>query len=169
MTGHGEKFSRQQERALAALILHRTISAAAVACEISESTLRRWLQNADFAAQYEKEKRGLVQTATTFLRQHLIAAMVVVVDIMGDDQAPPGARLAAARSVIELSLRLPSGESESREQKPMNAGFEARIALLEKAFSTPLILLRSDGTTRRLNNTDADVCPAMPQLTADAE
>jgi len=39
--GHGEKLSRKAEQAIAALLEHATIKAAAKACHVAERTLRR--------------------------------------------------------------------------------------------------------------------------------
>jgi hypothetical protein len=41
MNGHGEKLSRNKEKAISALLNHATIQEAALATEVGESTLRR--------------------------------------------------------------------------------------------------------------------------------
>jgi AraC-like DNA-binding protein len=167
--GHGEKFSRLQQQACAALLLHNTISAAASHAGIAESTLRRWMQDPGFAALYESFKDQALSMASRMLHSHSVQAASLLVDIMGDDQAGYGHRISAARTVLEMTLRPRAEKSESQPATPKLVEFETRISLLEKAFNTPLILLRSDGTTRRLNNTEANVSQATLQLTADAE
>ena len=44
MTGHGAKFGRKQEEAIAALLSHRSIEDAAQAINVAPRTLLRWLQ-----------------------------------------------------------------------------------------------------------------------------
>ena len=44
MTGHGAKFGRKKEQAIAALLSHRTVEEAAKAAGISPATLKRWMQ-----------------------------------------------------------------------------------------------------------------------------
>ena len=44
MTGHGSKFGRKKEEAIAALLSHRSIEEAAQAINIAPKTLLRWLQ-----------------------------------------------------------------------------------------------------------------------------
>ena len=48
--GHGERLSRKQEQAVAALLEHATIRAAAAAVPVHERTLRQWMRAPAFAA-----------------------------------------------------------------------------------------------------------------------
>lgn len=161
--------ARQREIAIGALLCLSNIRDAAEAAGISERTLQRWLSDPRFQAQYKAGKKSLVDKATDRLQAGTLRAVATLERIMDDGNAPAAARVNACRFVIEFGLRTHAEKSASREGKPTNAEFEARISLLEKAFSMRMILVRSDGTTRRLNNTEADVCQAMPQLTAEAE
>jgi len=47
LKGHGEKLSRKQEQAIAALLTCPTIEQAAKAAGVGETTLWRWLQDSD--------------------------------------------------------------------------------------------------------------------------
>jgi len=49
VSGHGEKFSRKKESAIAALLACPTLTEAASSCEIAESTIRRWLKDETFS------------------------------------------------------------------------------------------------------------------------
>jgi hypothetical protein len=49
MKGHGEKRSRKEEAAISAPLTESGIAAAAKKADVSESTLRRWLRDRDFA------------------------------------------------------------------------------------------------------------------------
>jgi hypothetical protein len=69
MKGHGEKLTRKQEQAIAALLAEPTLGSAARRCGVSETTLWRWLQNEDFQAAYKAARRSVVDAATTSLQQ----------------------------------------------------------------------------------------------------
>ena len=67
MTGAG-KF-RKREFAIAALLEKATIAEAASAIGVSEKTLRRWLQDPDFAAEHRAAQRQAVDLAIARLKQ----------------------------------------------------------------------------------------------------
>jgi len=63
MTGHGEKLTRNQEPAIAALLECATIKAAAQQIKVGEKTLRRWLGLPGFLAAYRAARRQLLEDA----------------------------------------------------------------------------------------------------------
>ena len=50
--GHGEKLTRKQEQAVAALLEQPTVLRAATVAGVSERTLRLWLKDPGFKAAY---------------------------------------------------------------------------------------------------------------------
>ena len=60
MIGHGSKFGRNKEQAIAALLLHRSFEEAAKAAGISTATLKRWKQLPEFKAAYLEARKELV-------------------------------------------------------------------------------------------------------------
>ena len=66
--GHGEKLSRKQEQAIAALISQPTMGAAAKESGVSEVTLWRWLQDQDFQGAYRHARRQIVEKAVAELQ-----------------------------------------------------------------------------------------------------
>jgi hypothetical protein len=68
MAGHGERRSRKQEQAVAALLSEPTITAAAARAGVSEVTLSRWLKEPSFVAAYRAARRGLVEQALARLQ-----------------------------------------------------------------------------------------------------
>jgi len=52
MLGHGAKFDHKKEQAIAALLSHRNVEAAARAVGISSNTLLRWTKEPEFDAAY---------------------------------------------------------------------------------------------------------------------
>jgi hypothetical protein len=60
---HGEKFSRLRERAVAALLTHSTIRAAAASIGITERTLQRWQRDPRFVKEWRAARSRLVEHA----------------------------------------------------------------------------------------------------------
>jgi transposase-like protein len=65
MSGHGQKISRTQEKAIAALLANTSIPAAARIVGIADSTLSRWLKVDSFQAAYRKARKQVVSLAVT--------------------------------------------------------------------------------------------------------
>ena len=105
MKGHGEKLSRNQERAIAALLVHPTMLAAAAAAGVGEVTLWRWLQIPEFKEQYRLARREAVSQAVGHLQGACSVAVVALTDISQDVNCPASARVSAARTVLELALK----------------------------------------------------------------
>jgi hypothetical protein len=105
MKGHGEKLSRNQERAIAALLIHPTMLAAAAAAGVGEVTLWRWLQIPEFKEQYRLARREAVSQAVGHLQGACSVAVLALTDISQDVNCPASARVSAARTVLELALK----------------------------------------------------------------
>jgi hypothetical protein len=105
VTGHGEKFTRKKELAIAALLTCPSLPAAAASCGISESTLRRWLQNETFARRYRRERTRMLETTVNLLRQKSVAAVETLANVANDKEASASARVSAARSVVEMAIK----------------------------------------------------------------
>lgn len=105
MKGHGEKLSRNQERAIAALLVHPTMAKAAAAAGVGEVTLWRWLQIPEFKEQYRLARREAVSQAVGHLQGACSVAVVALTDVAQDVSCPASARVSAARTVLELALK----------------------------------------------------------------
>jgi len=57
MTGHGAKFGRKKEEAIAALLSQRNIEEAARQTGVAPRTLLRWLQVPEFQNAYREARR----------------------------------------------------------------------------------------------------------------
>jgi hypothetical protein len=112
--GHGEKFSRKREAAIASLLEHPSLAAAAEHCGISQRTIRRWLRDEEFSKQCRAERSRLLETTTNMLRAKSAEAVQVLVDLSNDKAAPPAVRVSAARSVISLAIGAEMLELEER-------------------------------------------------------
>jgi len=69
MRGHGQKLTRKQEGAIAALLAEPTHAAASVVAGVAESTLHRWLQLPDFLRAYRQARRRVVEHAVGRLQR----------------------------------------------------------------------------------------------------
>lgn len=105
MKGHGDKISRKQELAIAALLTAPTIDQAAKIAGIGSVTLRRWMQNPEFDDHYRAARREAVSQAIAQLQKASSEAVKVLRDVMGDNEAPHGNRVTAAKTVLEMSLK----------------------------------------------------------------
>jgi len=105
MKGHGEKLSRNQERAIAALISHNSIPAAAKSIGIGEVTLWRWLKIEIFKAAYRKARHQVVSQAIGKLQNNFSGAIDVLKEIAVNKKAPASPRVTAARAIIDQALK----------------------------------------------------------------
>ena len=58
MVGHGSKFERKQEEAIAALLTQRTVEEAARTAGIGTNTLLRWMKTPEFDSAYRAARRA---------------------------------------------------------------------------------------------------------------
>ena len=105
MKGHGEKLSRNQERAISALLVHPTMCEAAAAARVSQVSLWRWMQLPEFKEQYRLARREAVSQPVGQLQAACNVAVMALTDISQDVNCPASARVSAARTVLELALK----------------------------------------------------------------
>ena len=75
MAGHGEKLTRKQEQAIAALLQAPTLKKAAAACGVAEKTLRRWMQLPGFITAWRGARRQAFEAAVAELERHALRAV----------------------------------------------------------------------------------------------
>src|SRR5260370_11360509 len=105
MTGHGAKFGRKREEAIAALLTQRTTEDAARAVGIGTSTLLRWLKEPGFEAEYRRARRAAFSQSVARLQQASGAAVSTLLKIMVDTNTPASTRVRAADSVLDHSAK----------------------------------------------------------------
>jgi hypothetical protein len=125
MTGHGAKFARKQEEAIAALLSHRSIEDAAQAINVAPRTLLRWLQVPEFRDAYLKARREAVGQSIARMQQATGAAAITVLKLMTDPNVPAAVKLRAAECVFAHAIK--GIELED---------IEARLSELERAAET---------------------------------
>jgi hypothetical protein len=100
MMGHGTKFGRKKEEAIAALLSQRNIEEAARFVNIGTKTLLRWLQLPEFDRAYREARRAAFSQSIARLQQASSAAAATLLKIMVDPSAPAASRIRAADSVL---------------------------------------------------------------------
>jgi hypothetical protein len=101
MIGHGQKFGRKKEQAMAALLSHRSLEEAAKAVGISLATLKRWMRLPEFRAEFLQARRQSVQQANARIQQNSGAAASVLLKLMFDGNMPAAVRARAAQIVLD--------------------------------------------------------------------
>src|ERR1035438_9421111 len=105
MTGHGAKFGRKMEQAIAALLTRPSIEDAARLAGVGEKTLRRWLREPQFEVRYLRARREVVSQTIARMQQATGAAGVTILKLMTDPNVPAAVRLRAAECVFDLAVK----------------------------------------------------------------
>jgi hypothetical protein len=97
--------SAKQELALQAVISHPTLKDAAGAAGVSEATLWRYRQDPEFSRRLREARREAVDHTVLRLQRVSPDAVTVLHDLMMKEDAPAAARITAARTVLDYSIR----------------------------------------------------------------
>jgi hypothetical protein len=128
MKAHGKEsnLTLMQEKAIAALLISPTITAAAERCGVSGRTLRTWLKRPYFAAAYEDARARVVPAALNHLQVALGDALTALArdtrsEVFAERQAASALILEAALKGIELGdvlarLRVIEAERDKNAQ-----------------------------------------------------
>src|SRR4051812_47145653 len=125
MKGHGTKFGRKMEEAIAALLTQRNMEEAAKAVGISTNTLLNWMNRPEFQAAYRGAKRAAFSQAIARLQHGGVAAATALLKTILDPNTPASVRVRAAECVLNHGLKALEVED-----------IEARLAELERAAGT---------------------------------
>ena len=126
MTGHGSKFGRKQEEAIAALLSQRNLEDAARVAGIASKTLVRWFKEPEFDAAYRAARRAAYSQSIARLQQASSAAVSTLLKVMVDANAPAASRVRAADCVLDHASKAIEIED-----------IEVRVSELERATSDP--------------------------------
>ena len=94
------------QRALDGLLTCPTKKQAAAAAGITDRTLRTYLADPGFQAEYRKAVAGVVEDATRQAQDALNPAITALRCIVEDEGEKSGNRIAAARTLLEYGLKL---------------------------------------------------------------
>ena len=125
MVGHGTKFGRKKEEAIAALLTQRNIEEAAKTVGIGTNTLLRWLKVPEFQTAYREARRAAFGQAVARLQQGTSAAATTLLKTMIDAGTPASVRVRAAEAIFNHAAKAIEIED-----------IEARVAALEAAAAS---------------------------------
>ena len=124
MLGHGTKFGRKKEEAIAALLTQRNIEEAAKTIGIAPNTLLRWMKDPEFQAAYRAARRAAFGQAVARLQQGTAAAATTLLKTMIDATTPASVRVRAAEAIFNHA-----GKAIEVED------IEARVSELERSLA----------------------------------
>lgn len=96
----------KKQKALLALLTNPTKERAAAAAGITSKTLRGYLEDPEFQAEYKRAFAGMVEDATRQAQQAIAPALSTPREVVEDSSEGPQFRISAARSLLEYSLKL---------------------------------------------------------------
>ncbi|MBP0726776.1 hypothetical protein J5Y03_16580 [Bacillus sp. RG28] len=103
-----EKYSildAKQEKAIIALINEPTITRAARAAGIGETTLYRWLQEEGFNKEYRSVRKQALSQTIARLQTGTTKAAETLEEVMDDKEASSSSRVTASKTVLEMAFK----------------------------------------------------------------
>jgi hypothetical protein len=128
MTGHGTKFGRKMEQAIAALLSNRNLAEASRAAGVSIATLKRWMKLPEFDVAYLEARRDVVSATNARLQQSAGAAASVLLKLMADPLTPPSIRARTAQCVLESATKSLALEDMAKRVQTEAVGLSPRLA-----------------------------------------
>ena len=125
MAVHGRRHA--DPALIAALAGGATIAEAAIRAGVSERTVYRRLEDADFRASVQQARADLVTQAVARLAEAGGEAVATLRALLGEGTLP-AVRLGAARAVLELGTKLRESEELERRLSELEAALEAQQA-----------------------------------------
>lgn len=136
-SGHGEKRTRKQEQAIAALLECQTIQQAAAKVGVAEQTLRRWMKDPEFQDAYRRARTDCVDRAVARLEKGFEFAVAVLQKVAGDTSAAPYARVAAAKGLIDSGFKAIEMMDVAERLRRIEDRLLADVPPLIDQFDTP--------------------------------
>jgi hypothetical protein len=121
MAGHGEKFGRKKEAAIAALLSARNNEEAAKTIGVAPKTLLRWQKLPEFERAYREARMAAFRQLTARLQQASSPAVTTLLKIMVDPAAPMAVKARCAYYVLDQTKKAIETEE-----------IEARVTELER-------------------------------------
>jgi hypothetical protein len=119
--GHGTKFVRKKEAAIAALLTQKNHEEAARVVGIDLKTLKRWMRVPEFIEDWRRARWEVVEQAYARAQQNSGAATSVLLKLMADPATPASSRIRAALGIFDIS------------RQALDLDIETRVAGLERA------------------------------------
>jgi hypothetical protein len=119
--GHGSKFGRKKEAAIAALLSEKNHAEAARVAGIDLKTLKRWMRMPEFIEEWRRARLEGMEQAYARAQQNSGACISVLLKLMVDSATPASGRIRAALGIFGIA------------QEGLNMEIETRVAALERA------------------------------------
>src|SRR5580658_5251646 len=119
--GHGSKFGRKKEAAIAALLSEKNHAEAARVAGIDLKTLKRWLRIPEFIEEWRRARWEGMEQAYARAQQNSGACISVLLKLMVDPATPASGRIRAALGTFGIA------------QEGLKLDIETRVAPLERA------------------------------------
>lgn len=96
----------KKHKALEALLTNSTRRAAAQAAGIDEKTLRGYLEDEEFLKEYRHAFTAMIEETTRAAQMAQAPALATLRSICEDTEAPPMARISAARCILDVGMKM---------------------------------------------------------------
>lgn len=106
MTGVADMLTPREARAIEALLAGAGLDGAAAAAGVGLRTFRRWRARETFRRALSAASAAAIEDAATALAGANSVAVQVLRDVASDVEAPEAVRVAAARAILEATLRM---------------------------------------------------------------
>ena len=103
--GHGERRTRTEGQFLAALLSSPTMAEAARRAGVSERSAARWMSDPEFKERLKAAQDEIVGHSLSRLKISISESLDVLRGIMNDGGEPTGARVTAARVVLDNAIK----------------------------------------------------------------
>ena len=105
MKGHGTKFGRKKEEAIAALLTQRNIEEAARSIGVAPNTLLNWLKLPEFEVAYREARKASYRQAVARLQQGTSAAASTLLKTLVDPATPASVKVRAAEAIFSHAAK----------------------------------------------------------------
>ena len=105
MKGHGSKFGRKKEEAIAALLTQRNIEEAARSIGVAPNTLLKWQKLPEFETAYRDARKASYRQAVARLQQGTSAAATTLLKTLIDPGTPASVKVRAAEAIFNHAAK----------------------------------------------------------------
>lgn len=95
----------KQDRAILALLSEPTAKKAAEVAKIAEVTIHRWLNDPAFSTTLKEARSRALESTLSSLQGASGKAVETLHEVMKDKTAQPAARVSAAKTILEMTIR----------------------------------------------------------------
>jgi hypothetical protein len=106
INGNHNDLTDKQRRAISALLSEATTKKAAEAAKVGETTIHRWLNDPVFSTALKESRERVFESTLAALQGASAKAVETLRDVMKDDKAQASARVSAAKTVLDIAIKV---------------------------------------------------------------